>query len=63
MKRKIDDEVAEWLKEAEEFGKDLHNQVNTAKTIVDKLAKKKATMPASGPELDEALPDLSPGVS
>jgi hypothetical protein len=63
MKRPLDKDVAAFLNELKDFGADLKYTAGAAAGTANKVkGLKSAALPASGAELDEDLPDLSPGV-
>jgi len=63
MKRPLDKDVAAFLNEFKDFGDNLKHEAGVAERAANKVkGLKSAALPASGAELDEELPDLSPGV-
>lgn len=63
MKRPLDKDVAAFLTEFKNFGDQLDHDVGVADRTASKAkGLKSSPLPASGAELDEDLPDLSPGV-
>lgn len=63
MKRPLDKDVAAFLKELKEFGDTLEHEAKSAEEAANKVRGLKSTaLPPSGAELDDVLPDLSPGV-
>jgi len=63
MKRPLDKDVAAFLNEFKDFGDTLKYEADLAARAASKVKSlKSAALPASGAELDEDLPDLSPGV-
>lgn len=63
MKRPLDKDVAAFLTEFQDFGSQLAHDVGEAhKVAINAKKLKSSPLPASGAELDEDLPDLSPGV-